>query len=230
MQLSYASATGVSSTSRARALGEIIAMVALVLSYIWVWQRLFPGDALLVVLLYFALCRFSHRRCGESARALGIRLDNWRTASRQAWLPVSVAVSLPLAIGAVLGSWHFEPQELPLDVPWHVTWGFAQQYGLLCLLYRRSVDVLASPRAAALAAAAAFAIFHIPNPLLIAVTFCAGFVSCELYRRVPNVFVLGVAHAAISMVLFSALPLSMTHELRVGPGYFTVWTGAPHAT
>ena len=52
-------------------------------------------------------------------------------------------------------------------------------------------------------------------------TFVAGSVSCALYRRVPNVFVLGIAHTAISMVLYSALPVSMTHDLRVGPGYYT---------
>ena len=102
-------------------------------------------------------------------------------------------------------------------------------YGLLCLLYRRLLDVIASPRSAALGAGSAFALFHLPNPLLVGVTFVAGSVSCALYRRVPNVFVLGIAHAAISMVLFSALPVSMTHQLRVGPGYYTALQELPHA-
>jgi len=215
---------GAGTPARIAALAEILAMLALVLSYIWLWQQLFPGDRVLVVFLYFALCHFSHVRRGESARSVGLRLDNWRSAARQASVPLAVAVAVPLAIGAALGTWHFEPASLPLDVPWHVAWGTAQQYGLLCFLYRRSLDVLSSWRGAALTAAAVFALFHLPNPLLVPVTFLAGFVACTLYRRVPNVFVLGAAHAVISLVLFYALPLSITHELRVGPGYYTAAT------
>jgi membrane protease YdiL (CAAX protease family) len=90
--------------------------------------------------------------------------------------------------------------------------------------------VLASPWGAALMSASAFALFHVPNPLLVGVTFLGGVVSCLLYRRVPNVFVLGVAHAVISTTLFSALPASITHKLRVGPGYYTVPAGSSHAS
>src|SRR5260370_27348580 len=201
------SGSEVGSPSRAAALVEIMAMLALVLSYIWVWHNLFAGDFLVVAFLYFALCHISHLRCRESARSLGLRLDNWRSAARRAFVPVAVAVGLPLATGAALGSWHFEPARLALDVPWHVVWGTAQQYGLLCLLYRRSLDVLASSRRAALAAASAFALVHLPNPLLVGVTLLAGLVSCTLYRRVPNVFVLGVAHSAVSLVVVFALTL-----------------------
>jgi hypothetical protein len=66
--------------------------------------------------------------------------------------------------------------------------------------------------------------------LLVDVTFLAGLVSCTLYRRVPNVFVLGVAHAAVSLVLFFALPLPITHNLRVGPSYFNAPTEFLHAS
>ena len=216
--------------SRVAALAEVLAMLTLVLSYIWIWHKRFPRDDLVVSLLYFGLCFASHLRCGEGPRSLGLRLDNWREAARQALLPVGVGVGLPLAIGAALGSWHFEPRNWLSGLPWHVAWATVQQYGLLCLFYRRSTDAFASPRGAALASAAAFALFHVPNALLVGVTFVAGLVCCALYRRVPNVFVLGVAHALISTTLFSALPVSMTHQLRVGPAYFTVPTGSLHAS
>jgi membrane protease YdiL (CAAX protease family) len=205
-------------------------MLALVLSYIWVWQQRFPGAGLVVVVLYFALCWGSHLRRRESARSLGLRLDNWRDAARQACLPVAVGAAVPLAVGAALGTWHFGPAGSLLSLPWHVAWGTAQQYGLLCLLYRRSVDSFGSVPGATLAAASAFALFHLPNPLLVAVTFLGGLVSCTLYRRIPNVLVLGIAHAMISTAVFSALPISITHQMRVGPGYFTVATGLAHAS
>jgi len=223
------SASRASRASRLAALAEILAMLALLLSYIWFWQDLFPGVRLAVVLVFVALCHISNRRHQESARVLGLRLDNWRSAARQASLPLGIAMGLPLAAGAALGTWHFEPASLPLELPWHVVWGTAQQYGLVCFFFRRSRDVLGSGRGAAFAAAGVFALLHVPNPLLIVVTFVLALVSCTLYRRVPNVFVLGVAHAAISLVLFYALPLSITHELLVGPGYFAVPTDTLHA-
>ncbi|TLZ00523.1 MAG: CPBP family intramembrane metalloprotease [Gammaproteobacteria bacterium] len=225
----YRSVAGTGGPSRAAALAEILAMLALVLSYIWVWHKRFPGDDLVVTFLYFALCYGSHLRRHESARSVGLRLDNWRPAARQACLPVAVGAAVPLAIGAALGTWHFGPVGSLLSLPWHVAWGTAQQYGLLCLLYRRSLDTFGSVRGAALAAAGAFALFHLPNPLLVTVTFLGGLVCCTLYRRVPNVLVLGLAHAMISTVVFSALPISITHHMRVGPGYFTVATGLAHA-
>src|SRR5262249_9627399 len=43
-----------------------------------------------------------------------------------------------------LGRWHFHPGTVLLDVPWHLLLGTAQQYGLLCLLYCRSLHVLGS--------------------------------------------------------------------------------------
>jgi len=226
----YRSVAGTGGPSRAAALAEILAMLALVLSYIWVWHKRFPGDDLVVTFLYFALCYGSHLRRHESARSVGLRLDNWRPAARQACLPVAVGAAVPLAIGAALGTWHFGPAGSLLSLPWHVAWGTAQQYGLLCLLYRRSLDTFGSVRGAALAAAGAFALFHLPNPLLVTVTFLGGLVCCTLYRRVPNVLVLGLAHAMISTVVFSALPNSITHHMRVGPGYFTVATGLAHAS
>jgi hypothetical protein len=66
------------------------------------------------------------------------------------------------------------------------------------------------------------------NPFLIGVTFLARLVACRLYRNVPNVPVLGAGHAAIALVLFYSLPVSITHELRVGPGFFTAATETRH--
>ena len=84
------------------------------------------------------------------------------------------------------------------------------------------MDALQRQRSHTGAAARQFA--SCANPFLIGVTFLARLVACRLYRNVPNVLVLGAAHAAIALVLFHALPLSITHELRVGPGYFTAAT------
>ncbi len=196
-------------------------MLTLLLSFIWIWQGAFPGAAWLVVLGYFALGLYSHIRRGESARDLGITLANFPAAARNAAPAVAVGVLAPLGLGAYLGAWRFESWPTSLEhVAWLLIWGTAQQYGLLCFFYRRLREILESSGAAMPAAAALFAAFHVPNLFLMGVTFVAGGVSCLLYRREPNVLVLGIAHAAISFVLFCALPASLTHDLRVGPGYF----------
>lgn len=51
-------------------------------------------------------------------------------------------------------------------------------------------------------------------------TLFAGALSCWLYRRVPNLLVLGFMHAALSIAIARSLPYEITFGLRVGPGFF----------
>lgn len=206
---------------RSAAVVEVAALTALILSYIWGWQGAFPGHGLLVVTLYFGIGIVSHLRRGESPRQIGIRLDNWPAALRSALVVVGITSAAFLVLGAVFDTWHFPSARQTLNaLPWMVAWGTAQQYGLLCFFYQRLLEILQGPRAATWGAATLFAVFHVPNPLLLAVTLGAGAVSCALYRREPNVLVLGIAHAAVSFVVAGALPLTVTGGMHVGPGYF----------
>ena len=82
--------------TRTAAALEVAALIALVLTYIWVWQGSFPGNAQLIVALYFGIGIASHLRRGESARQIGVRLDNWRPALRNAALVVGIALLVPL--------------------------------------------------------------------------------------------------------------------------------------
>jgi hypothetical protein len=202
---------------------EIAAMTAILLTYIWGWQGSFVGSSLLVIVLYFGLAAASQFRRREMPRQLGFRFDNAPTALRNATLVVVPILAVFLTIGAALGSWHFPSwKHFFGGLPWLLVWDLAQQYGLLCFFYRRFLEILDRPGAATLAASITFAGFHAPNPFLMAVTLGGGAVACGLYRRAPNVFVIGVAHAALSYVLYFALPIGLTHALRVGPGYYAV--------
>ncbi len=208
-------------TSRPTAAVEIAAMTALLLSFIWGWQGSFPGAGLLVIVLYFGLGALSHVRRRETPGELGLGIRNMLPALRNVAVIVVPASAVVLAIGALLGSWHFPAwARFFSDFPWLVTWAIAQQYGLLCFFYRGFLEILEQPHAATAAAALTFAAFHTPNPFLMAVTLVAGVVACILYRRSPNVIVIGLAHATISYVLYFALPYTLTHGLRVGPGYY----------
>ena len=47
----------------------------------------------------------------------------------------------------------------------------------------------------------------------------AGVAACWVYRRVPNLWVLGAAHAAVSFCITRSLPDEITAGMRVGPGF-----------
>jgi membrane protease YdiL (CAAX protease family) len=206
---------------RSAAIVEVAVMSAVLLSYIWGWQHAFPGSSQLIFVLYFGLGLLSQFRRGESLRDVGVRADNLPRALRNAALVVLPASAVCLLIGWVLDSVHFPTASHTATLAlWLVLWGTAQQYGLSCFFYRRLREIFASTWAATAGAAGLFAMFHMPNGFLVAVTLAAGVTACRLYQREPNLIALGVAHAMISFIVLYSLPNSVTHGLHVGPGYY----------
>jgi hypothetical protein len=204
---------------------EVSAMIAILLSYIWGWQRAFVGASQLVLVLYFGLALVSHLLRGESARQVGLRFDNLPRALRNAAVVVVPAVLLALAIGFALDGWHFHSgSQTARGAPWLLAWATAQQYGLLGFFYRRFLEIFGGPLAATAGASVTFAAFHVPNGFLVAVTLAAGAAACTLYRREPNLLAIGAAHAMLSFFLFYSLPFDVTHGLRVGPGYLRLFS------
>jgi len=200
---------------------EIAAMSALLISYIWGWEGAFERDFTVCVILYFGIGLASHLRAGERPADLGIRIDTLGPAARDA-LVATIAIGLLLAgAGALLGSLNFPPLALwPRALRDGIVWGFMQQYGLLCVYYRRFCELLPRHRSAPLlAASGVFALLHLPNPFLTLATFGAGALSCWLYRRTPNLLVLGVMHGVVSFLIVHSLPDTITMGMRVGPGF-----------
>ena len=212
---------------RAAAIVEVAALSAILLSYIWGWQRTFPGASLLILVLYFGVGLLSHLRRRESLRDIGIRTDNLRCALINAAVIVVPAAVLCVLVGWLLGSLHFPTASHAVVLAlWLIVWGTAQQYGLSCFFYRRFREIFEEQGTwtATAAASVMFALFHMPNGFLVAVTLAAGAVACRLYQREPNLAALGVAHAMISFVVLYSLPFSVTHGLRVGPGYLALFS------
>jgi len=79
---------------RMTATAEVTAMAAVVMSYIWIWQETFPGDVLVVTLMYFGIGVLGHRLRGESLRHLGFRLDNLQPAARNVSIIIAIGVGL----------------------------------------------------------------------------------------------------------------------------------------
>ncbi len=197
-------------------------MTALLISYIWGWESTFKGDFTVCVVLYFGIGLAAHLRAWERPSDIGLRIDNLGRAGLDALL-VTIAIGLLLAgAGALLGSLDFPPLALwPRAMRDGVVWGLMQQYGLLCIYYRRFGELLPRQRGGPLwAASAVFALLHLPNPFLTLATFAAGALSCWLYRRTPNLIVLGVMHGVVSFLIVQSLPDTITMGMRVGPGFF----------
>ena len=201
---------------------EVAAMTGLLLSYIWLWEDSFHDSFYLCLALYLAIGVAGHLRRGETARDIGLRVDNLGPAMRQALAFVGPLILISPLVGLALdtirpipgASWWWVP-----GMGKRFASGTLQQYGLLCFFYRRLQELLPGAWPPILAAAAWFALFHLPNPFLTVVTLGAGILSCWLYRRVPNLWALGLSHALLGMSISRCLPLDITVHMRVGPGY-----------
>jgi membrane protease YdiL (CAAX protease family) len=200
------------------AIAEITAMAVLLLSYIWIWQGAFPGDFWVVLALYLGIGFSSHLRRGESFRDIGLRLDNFGRAARSAVRIIGPLILIPPVVGLLMGTLRPVPlQEVPFGLAYGIAWGTLQQYGLACFFFRRAVEVFPGKWPPMVAAASLFALFHLPNPFLTAVTLVAGTLGCWIYRRTPNLWVLGIAHGLLSASISRSLPLDLTLGMRVGP-------------
>jgi membrane protease YdiL (CAAX protease family) len=95
-----------------------------------------------------------------------------------------------------------------------------QEFGLQSFFTNRLLTVFKRPHAAAWTSAFIFAVFHIPNPVLIPVTLMGGYVLSRIFIDHRNIIPLAIAQAVVGSLLALILPTSWHHGLRVGPGYY----------
>ena len=130
---------------RALALWEIVSVVASVLIAEWVvfalagdsaWALLFPVATVVAFML------LSHRVRGESARAVGWRLDNFWAAARLLAIPMIVCGALLVGVGLYTSHLDFmrwEGGQSLFGVPaLSLLWGPLQQYALQGFINRRA--------------------------------------------------------------------------------------------
>ncbi len=132
---------------------------------------------------------------------------------------ITPALAIIFGVGLVLGRgsrmilW-----DMVVSVALTFPWALFQQYGLVAVFGRRLRRLAIRPETVDLLCALIFAGLHLPNPLLTATTFGAGYIASALFRRRPNLFSLALAHALLSTALYVSLPQSITLVMRVGPG------------
>jgi len=143
---------------------------------------------------------------------------------RSLWIvAAAAALGAGMLFGAHLaGSLHrYAPSRSLLAVgAGYLVWTFEQQFMLQSFFFLRLERLLGGGKAV-WAAAALFAVAHIPNPVLIPATFVAGVGFSALFRCCRSIYALAVAQAILGMCLAAAVPDALHHHMHVGIGYFT---------
>lgn len=201
---------------RRLAILEPLLMFGLILAYIWKLRFVHPSCWIAIPALMF----FSHLLRRESPRVLGFDLHNLRECLNELAPLLTLIALLLLASGVLLHTLReigYGGALLALAA--YLPWGLVQEYALNGYFLNR-FDAALSTRAASLLAALLFSAAHAPNPFLVAITFPLGWCATLLYRRKRNLYLLGIAHAAVGLLLFLVVPDSLSRHLRVGPGWF----------
>ncbi len=212
---------------------EVASVLASVFITTWVILPLQPRQRWLVALpalLALVLIVNSHRVRGEGLRELGFTLRHFGRALGLVALPTLLACAVFVAIGYLTGSFH-RTSHFWTNLAFLPVWGLMQQYVLQGFIYRRMRSVVVGERAlqgeqkrrihlAILATAVIFSLAHAPNLMLMLLTMIGALMGSWVYERAPNLWVLGLSHAAISLTIMTSLPAWLLPSLSVGYKHF----------
>jgi membrane protease YdiL (CAAX protease family) len=206
---------------RRLAILEPLLMFALIMAYIWKLRFIHPYTWIVIP----ACMILSHVLRRENPETLGFtRQDLW--GGLKQLTPPLILIALILVSAGF--EWRtFRPIGVAgsaLGLAIYIPWGLFQQYALNGYFLNRFETAL-SARTASIVAGGLFALIHMPNLFLMAVTLPLGWIATLIYRRKRNLYVLGIAHGIIGMLLFVAVPDSLSRHLRIGPGWFTYSAG-----
>jgi len=200
------------------AVGEVLFVFAGVVAYIWRLQFTFP-DFAIVLLVFIVATFFLHR---DGFQDLGFGSRGLLVGMKQVAMPTLLIGSvLAVAVVARGGS----PEALLtadklVGLGKYFAWCLLQQFVLQSFFANRLLLILKDERRAAWMNGAIFAAVHIPNPVLVPVTFLGGYLLTRIFFATRNLVPLALAQAVIGSLLSVAVPASWHHGLRVGPGYY----------
>jgi membrane protease YdiL (CAAX protease family) len=197
-----------------RDLAELAAGFTGILIILWLptHEQLIFGPIALLAPLVMVLVR----RPGLNELGLGLR-----GFVPSLWIfPAALALSLLgifLAQGA--GTFHALYQADFAHCGGYVVWTMYQQFLMQDYFMPRLTRILTSDAAIAVAAVL-FAVAHLPNLVLASATLVWGAVSCWLFRRYRNLYILGLTQGLLGLCFAVCVPDSLLHHMRVGLGYW----------
>ena len=200
-------------------IADVTLLPAFILWFIWKLQFTARWTWVFFV-VWMVLSFFVHR---DTPKTLGWRADNLWPATKQALLVFGAMIAGLVAIGVALGS----PRALPPNlISWHRLWSYfafcvLQQVALNSLVHNRMLSLVSPEWLAAIFTGIVFAACHLPNPVLVPLTFIGGFAMAWMFGRERNIIPLAIGQAILGSIIFWAFPMAWHHHLRVGPGYFS---------
>lgn len=212
---------------------EVASVIASVFITTWVliplqpepqWLALMPG------LFAIALILNSHRVRGERFREVAGSIRNFWQALRLITLPTIAICGAIATIGFTTNSFH-QTSHFWANLFVVPVWALVQQYVLQAFIFRRmkwmfvrestsSTEQTRGIRLAILATAVIFSLTHLPNLMLMLLTLLGALLWSWVYERAPNLFALGLSHAAISLMLMTSAPAWLLPSMSVGYKHF----------
>ena len=200
--------------STTRDLAEVIFGYGLILVVLWTPDSV--QRALSPIALVATLAVLLARRPSRDELGLG-----WRGFVRSLWiLPAAIALAgVAMLIAAKLGTLHPLSDRNPSHVAGYVLWTLYQQVLLQDYFLPRLLRTMRNETASISLAATLFAAAHLPNLVLTAATLIWGAVSCLLFLRYRNLYLLGLVQGLLGLCFAVCVPDALHHHMRVGLGY-----------
>jgi membrane protease YdiL (CAAX protease family) len=207
--------------SRARDIIELVLGYALIVGIIWSpdrLQRILSPVALVLTLLAVLARKKSRDELGVGTR--GLRKSLWI-------LPAAIALcAVSIFVAAKVDALHPLYKGDLKHIVGYVLWTIYQQFLLQDFFMDRLLRMMPSAAAVTLAGIL-FATAHLPNLVLTAACVVWGIVSCVLFRRYGNLWMLGLAQGMLGLCFAICVPDSLHHHLRVGLGYLRYHSAQP---
>lgn len=204
-------------------IAEVLLFIAAAMAYIWFFVPTDPKQIqwhhVAIAALLGAIPIALNLLHGDCPRDSGLRLDNFWLSAREVGVVTLLMATGIVAFGlATDGFKWISWARLGEKFGMYVFWGPMQQYLLQAFALRRlRQSGLSSPEAVILAAAV-FGLLHYPNWTLVAATTGGGIVWCILFLRRPNIITLGLAHAALAVLIYHSC-YQLTMGMTIGPFY-----------
>src|SRR5215471_8437324 len=178
---------------------EVLFVAAGIILYIWRWQFIYPNFAL--VLLFVLIASFFIHR--DRWQDLGFGSKGLISGMKVIVGPTAVIAAFLIIIGLFRGTfagWTWTPDKLA-GFGRYFAFSLFQQFGLQSFFTNRLSTIFKKPDTAAWVSAFIFACFHIPNPVLIPVTFFGGYVLSRIFLNHRNLIPLAAPQALLGTLL-----------------------------
>ena len=151
---------------------------------------------------------------------LGLKRPPMRMTLATVSLVILIGAGLA-AVAAFAGTLHglFGIRAPLLHASGYLLWSLVQQYIQQSFFFARIEQLTSNGLVAGFWTALLFSLAHLPNPVLVPVTFVGGWILTELFQRYRTLYPLAVAHGLIGLAIAISVPDSIHHHMRVGLGY-----------